>query len=56
MGPVKIYLNDHGIELEAFPLEPGKIAELIQLVDEGKLNFSIASTEDIWSPAHSSKG
>ena len=44
MGPVKSYLNDHGIELETFPLEPRKIAQLIQLVDEGKLNFSIAST------------
>lgn len=44
MGPVKSYLNDHGIELEEFPLAPPKIAELIQLVDSGKVNFSIAST------------
>jgi len=45
MGPVKSYLNDHGIELEAFPLPPSKIAALIQLVDDGKVNFSIASTK-----------
>ncbi len=45
MGPVKSHLNDHGIELEAFGLQPEKIAELIQLVDEGKVNFSIASTK-----------
>jgi len=44
MGPVKSYLNDHGIEITDFVLEPKKIAELIQLVDSGKVNFSIAST------------
>ncbi len=44
MGPVKSYLNDHGIEIKDFVLEPKKIAELIQLVDSGKVNFSIAST------------
>ena len=45
MGPIKSYLNDHAIELEAFPLSPEKIAALIQLVDDGKVNFSIASTK-----------
>ena len=45
MGPIKSYLNDHAIELGQFKLAPEKIAELIQLVDEGKVNFSIASTK-----------
>lgn len=45
MGPIKSYLNDHAIELEEFPLSPAKIAALIQLVDNGKVNFSIASTK-----------
>ena len=45
MGPIKSYLNDHSIELEAFPLSPEKTASLIQLVDAGKVNFSIASTK-----------
>ena len=45
MGPVKSYLNDHGLEFSQLPLQPGKIAELVQLVDEGKTNFSIASTK-----------
>jgi aspartyl-tRNA(Asn)/glutamyl-tRNA(Gln) amidotransferase subunit B len=45
MGPVKSYLNDHSIELAEFSLHPEKIAELVQLVDDGKLNFSIASTK-----------
>ena len=45
MGPVKSYLNDHGIELYEFRLKPEKIAALIQLVDDGKVNFSIAATK-----------
>jgi len=45
MGPIKSYLNDHSIELEAFPLSPEKTASLIQLVSDGKVNFSIASTK-----------
>jgi len=45
MGPIKSYLNDHGIALSQFALSPQKIAELIQLVDDGKVNFGIASTK-----------
>jgi len=45
MGPIKSYLNDHSIELEAFPLSPEKTASLFQLVSDGKVNFSIASTK-----------
>ncbi|MEO6550313.1 MAG: Asp-tRNA(Asn)/Glu-tRNA(Gln) amidotransferase subunit GatB [Ferruginibacter sp.] len=45
MGPIKSYLNDHSINLEEFPLPPRKIAGLIALVDDGKVNFSIASTK-----------
>ncbi len=45
MGPIKSYLNENSIELEAFKLPAAKIAELIQLVDDGKVNFSIASTK-----------
>jgi aspartyl-tRNA(Asn)/glutamyl-tRNA(Gln) amidotransferase subunit B len=49
MGPIKSYLNDHSIELEAFPLSPEKIALLIQLVNDGKVNFSIASTKILFA-------
>ena len=49
MGPIKSYLNDLSIELEAFPLSPEKIALLIQLVNDGKLNFSIASTKILFA-------
>lgn len=44
MGPIKSYLNDHGIELNEFHLSPKKIATLIELIEQGKINFSIAST------------
>ncbi len=44
MGPIKSYLNDHGVELNQFVLSPQKIAELIQLVDDGLVNFNVAST------------
>ena len=43
IGPVKSYLNERALEMESFPLKPEKIAELIQLIDEGKLSFSTAS-------------
>jgi len=45
MGPVKSFLNDHGIEITEFKLSPDKVAELIKLVDDGKVNFSVASTK-----------
>ena len=44
LGPVKSYLNEHSISINKFPLQPGSIAELIQLSDDGKLNFSAASS------------
>lgn len=44
IGPVKSYLNDKQINAAQFPLMPSAIAQLIALIDEGKLNFSIASS------------
>jgi aspartyl-tRNA(Asn)/glutamyl-tRNA(Gln) amidotransferase subunit B len=43
MGPVRSHLNESNTEFSSFLLPPQKIAELIQLVDDGKVNFSIAS-------------
>jgi aspartyl-tRNA(Asn)/glutamyl-tRNA(Gln) amidotransferase subunit B len=45
MGPVKSYLNENNLELSSFPLPAKKIAALIQLVDDGKVNFSVASSK-----------
>jgi aspartyl-tRNA(Asn)/glutamyl-tRNA(Gln) amidotransferase subunit B len=44
LGPVKSYLNLHNMPVREFPLEPAKLAELIALVDIGKMNFSMASS------------
>jgi len=43
MGDVKSYLNENGIEISEFPIEAGKISELIHLIDEGKISSSAAS-------------
>ncbi len=45
MGPIKSYLNENSIEMADFPLSPEKISALIQLIDDGKVNFSIAATK-----------
>jgi aspartyl-tRNA(Asn)/glutamyl-tRNA(Gln) amidotransferase subunit B len=45
MQPIKSYLNANSIELSAFPLSPKKIAELMELVDNGKVSYQVASTK-----------
>ena len=45
LGPVRSWLNENNAEITTFPVPPGKIATVIQLIDEGKLNFSVASTK-----------
>jgi aspartyl-tRNA(Asn)/glutamyl-tRNA(Gln) amidotransferase subunit B len=42
LGPVKSYLNESGNELEQFSLQPKQVAELIALVEEGKVSHTIA--------------
>ena len=44
LGPVKGHLNDSSITYKDFILPPDKLASLIGLVEEGKLNFGIASS------------
>ncbi len=43
MGPVKSYLNEAAISADQFPIPPNRIAELISIIDAGRINFSIAS-------------
>lgn len=45
LGPVKNSLNEQGIEIKDFKVSPTSIGKLITLIDEGKTNFSIASTK-----------
>jgi aspartyl-tRNA(Asn)/glutamyl-tRNA(Gln) amidotransferase subunit B len=43
MGDVKSYLNEFGVEIEAFPITPSTLAKLIELIDSGKISHSAAS-------------
>jgi len=45
LGPVKFYLNEHNISTDHFPISAKKIAELIHLVEQGKLSFGVASSK-----------
>jgi len=43
LGPIKSYCNEKQIELTDFSVRPPKLASVIALVEEGKLNFSTAA-------------
>ena len=45
LGPVRSWLNENNEDIDRFPVAPSKLAGVIELVDEGKLSFSIASTK-----------
>jgi aspartyl-tRNA(Asn)/glutamyl-tRNA(Gln) amidotransferase subunit B len=43
-GPIRQYIHEHHLSFETLGLSPEKLAELIKIVDEGKVNFSVASS------------
>jgi len=43
MGPIKSYLNEKAISIEDFELKPAAVAELIKLVEENKVSYTVAS-------------
>lgn len=43
LGPIKSYLNDQALEINDLKIPQSALAALIQLIDEGKTNFSVAS-------------
>ncbi|MEP6674733.1 MAG: Asp-tRNA(Asn)/Glu-tRNA(Gln) amidotransferase subunit GatB [Ferruginibacter sp.] len=45
LGPVKSYLNENGIGIDAFPVTAAAIAKLIRLVDDNQVNFGTASSK-----------
>ena len=45
LGPVKSHLNENDLEIKDFTLPAIRIAEIIKLIEEGKINFSIASSK-----------
>lgn len=45
MGPVKSYLNEQTLHINDFTLSPDRLAEIIGLVDNNKVSFSVASQQ-----------
>lgn len=45
MGEVKGYINEMAIEIQAFPLSPAKLAEIINMVVDGKMGQTLASQQ-----------
>lgn len=45
LGPVKAWCNENNVEIESFPVTPNAIADLIELIEEGKINFSTTSSK-----------
>ena len=43
MGDIKSYLNHNGLEIKDFPVSPEKIAELISIIDSGKVSSTVGS-------------
>ena len=45
LGPIKSYLNEAGLDYSNLGLQPNIIADLIRIIDEGQLNFSVAASK-----------
>ena len=45
MGPVKSYLNENNIDIEQFSISPKMMAEMVDIVEEGKVSFGIAASK-----------
>lgn len=45
MGPVKSWLNEQQKTADQFPIQPPSLATVIDLIDQGKLNFTAASQQ-----------
>ena len=45
LGPIRQYLNEHAIAFDQLQLDAGKLASLIDLVETGQVNFSVAASK-----------
>jgi len=43
MGDIKSYLNENAVTIREFPLPANKIAEIIALIENGKVSYTMAS-------------
>jgi len=44
-GPVKSWINEHQKDITNFPIEAAQLATVIEIVQQGKVNFSTAATK-----------
>jgi aspartyl-tRNA(Asn)/glutamyl-tRNA(Gln) amidotransferase subunit B len=45
IGEIKGYLNQRALEITEFEISPEKIADLVNLIDSGKVSYSIAASK-----------
>jgi aspartyl-tRNA(Asn)/glutamyl-tRNA(Gln) amidotransferase subunit B len=45
LGPIRSYLNEAGLDFKSLGLQPASLADLIKLIDDGQLNFSVAASK-----------
>jgi aspartyl-tRNA(Asn)/glutamyl-tRNA(Gln) amidotransferase subunit B len=45
IGPIKSYLNENAVEMENFPICAAHMALLVELIDGGKINTSLATQQ-----------
>ncbi len=45
LGPIRQHLNETGTGFDNFALSPLRLAQLVKLVEEGKVGFSVASSK-----------
>jgi len=45
LGPLRQYLNENGSSFSALTLSAERLVELIKMVEDGKVNFSVASSK-----------
>ncbi len=45
IGPVKSYCNDYGLDIGSIQITPAQWKNMIDMIDDGKLNFSMAATK-----------
>jgi aspartyl-tRNA(Asn)/glutamyl-tRNA(Gln) amidotransferase subunit B len=45
LGPIKQHLNENNLGIDEICLQPNNLSDLIKIIDEGKVNFSVASSK-----------
>ncbi|WP_345028674.1 Asp-tRNA(Asn)/Glu-tRNA(Gln) amidotransferase subunit GatB [Ravibacter arvi] len=43
IGPIRSYLNENGLSIAEFPIQPKTVADLVELIESGVINHTIAT-------------